>query len=354
MFTPKDKLAEWFECYVRLLELNVWTQTNLESANWDESKRQWTVHLKRKKADGTVEERTLHPHHIIQATGHSGEMKMPQIKGMDEFKGDRLCHSSQFKGANSNSNGKKAIVVGCCNSGHDIAQDFYEHGYDVTIVQRSSTYVLSSEQVLEVLLKGLYEEGGPPVEDADLLFMSIPNPMLKRMHVDATKEIRRRDADLISGLEKAGFKIDNGPDESGFFMKYFQRGGGYYIDVGCSQLIIDGKIKVKQGTEIAEVKPHGLLFEDGTELEADEIVFATGYQNMRSTARKIFGDQVADRVKDVWGFDEEGELRTMWRRTGHPGFWFFGGNLALCRYYSRMLALQIKAMEEGIMKYEDP
>ena len=354
VFTPKDKLAEWFECYVRLLELNVWTQTNLESANWDESKRQWTVHLKRKKADGTVEERTLHPHHIIQATGHSGEMKMPQIKGMDEFKGDRLCHSSQFKGANSNHNGKKAIVVGCCNSGHDIAQDFYEHGYDVTIVQRSSTYVLSSEQVLEVLLKGLYEEGGPPVEDADLLFMSIPNPMLKRMHVDATKEIRRRDADLISGLEKAGFKIDNGPDESGFFMKYFQRGGGYYIDVGCSQLIIDGKIKVKQGVEIAEVKPHGLLFEDGTELEADEIVFATGYQNMRSTARKIFGDQVADRVKDVWGFDEEGELRTMWRRTGHPGFWFFGGNLALCRYYSRMLALQIKAMEEGIMKYEDP
>lgn len=184
--------------------------------------------------------------------------------------------------------------------------------------------------------------------------MSIPNPMLKRMHVDATIEISRRDADLIAGLQKAGFKTDTGPDDSGVFMKYFQRGGGYYIDVGCSQLIIDGKIKVKQGSEISEVKEHGLLFEDGTELEADEIVFATGYQNMRSTARKIFGDEVADRTKDVWGFDEEGELRTIWRRTGHPGFWFFGGNLALCRYFSRMLAIQIKAMEEGIMKYEDP
>ena len=75
-------------------------------------------------------------------------------------------------------------------------------------------------------------------------------------------------------------------------MKYFQRGGGYYIDVGASQLIIDGKIKIKQGQEIAEVKPHGLLFADGSELEADEIVFATGYQNMRGTARKIFGDEV--------------------------------------------------------------
>ena len=353
IFTPKDKLAEWFEAYAKLLELNVWTQTNLESASWDGSKRQWTVNLERKKADGTTEKRTLHPRHVVQATGHSGEMSFPQIKGMEDFKGDRLCHSSQFKGANSNSAGKKAVVVGCCNSGHDIAQDFYEHGYDVTIVQRSSTYVMSSKAGLDVLLGGLYEEGGPDTEDADLLFMSIPNAMLKRLHVDATKEIKKRDAELLAGLEKAGFKLDSGPDEAGFFMKYFQRGGGYYIDVGASQLIIDGKIKVKQGQEITEVKPHGLLFTDGTLLEADEIVFATGYQNMRGTARKIFGDEIADQLNAVWGFDNEGELRTMWRKTGHPGFWFFGGNLALCRYYSRMLALQIKAMEEGIMKYED-
>ena len=354
IFTPKDKLAEWFEAYAKLLELNVWTQTNLESASWDGSKRQWTVNLERKKADGTTEKRTLHPRHVIQATGHSGEMSFPQINGMEGFKGDRLCHSSQFKGANSNSKGKKAIVVGCCNSGHDIAQDFYEHGYDVTIVQRSSTYVMSSKAGLDVLLGGLYEEGGPDTEDADLIFMSIPNAMLKRLHVDATKEIKKRDAELLAGLERAGFKLDDGPDEAGFFMKYFQRGGGYYIDVGASQLIIDGKIKVKQGQEITEVKPHGLLFTDGTELEADEIVFATGYQNMRGTARKIFGDEIADQLNAVWGFDNEGELRTMWRKTGHPGFWFFGGNLALCRYFSRMLALQIKAMEEGIMKYEDP
>lgn len=298
VFTPKDKLAEWFESYAKLLELNVWTQTNLTSADWDANKRQWTVNLERKKADGTLEKRTLHPRHVIQATGHSGEMKMPEIKGMENFKGE-LCHSSLFKGAKSNSKGKKAVVVGCCNSGHDISQDFYEHGYDVTIVQRSSTHVMSSKHGLDVLLEGLYEEGGPPTEDADLIFMSIPNPMLKRMHIDATAEIARRDKDMREGLAKAGFKLDDGPDGSGFFMKYFQRGGGYYIDVGCSQLIIDGKIKVKQGQEIAEVKEHGLLFADGSELEADVIVFATGYQNMRGTARKIFGDEIADQVKDV-------------------------------------------------------
>lgn len=136
-------------------------------------------------------------------------------------------------------------------------------------------------------------------------------------------------------------------------VKYFQRGGGYYIDVGASQLIIDGKIKVKHGQEITEILPHGMRFADGSELDADEIVFATGYKNMRTQARSIFGDEVADKVGDVWGFDEEGEFRTLWRKSGHPGFWFFGGNLALCRYWSRMLALQIKALEEGICGYGD-
>lgn len=182
--------------------------------------------------------------------------------------------------------------------------------------------------------------------------MSTPNAVGARLKVDNTKEINRRDATLLRALQAAGFALDNGPEGAGLFTKYLHRGGGYYIDVGASQLIADGKIKIKQGQEIERVNPHSLTFSDGSELEADEVVFATGYQNMRETARKIFGDELADRVKDVWGFDEEGETRTMWRRTGHPGFWFFGGNLALCRFYSRLLALQIKALEVGLMEYD--
>ena len=183
--------------------------------------------------------------------------------------------------------------------------------------------------------------------------MSIPNPVIARMSVDSAKEMNRRDAPIIQGLTAAGFALDNGPDSAGIFMKYLHRGGGYYIDVGASQMIADGRIKVKQGQEIERINAHSITFADGSELEADEIVFATGFQNMRETARKIFGNELADRVKDVWGFNEEGEIRTMWRRTGHPGFWFFGGNLALCRFFSRLLALQIKGMEVGLMKYED-
>jgi len=239
------------------------------------------------------------------------------------------------------------------------------------MIQRSSTCVISSKAILDIGLAGLYDEQGPPVEDADVAFWSIPSSVLKSIHQDVNALQNKHDEKLLAGLEKAGFKLDQGPDGSGLFMKYFQRGGGYYIDVGASQLIIDGKIKIKQGQEIAEILPNGLKFADGSELPADEIVFATGYKNMRTQARSIFGAELADQVQDVWGFDEEGEIRTIvsfpqdnqmkrllsssiqWRKTGHPGFWFFGGNLALCRYWSRMIALQIKGLEEGICKYDD-
>ncbi|KAL6241398.1 hypothetical protein RBB50_011662 [Rhinocladiella similis] len=352
IFTPKDKLAEWFDSYAKLLELNVWVQTTLESTSWDESKKEWTVKVKRTKLDGSTESRTLHPKQVIQATGHSGKKNFPShIKGLSDFKGDVLCHSSEFKGARIDGKGKKAVVVGSCNSGHDIAQDFYEKGYDVTLVQRSTTCVISSEAITEIGLKGVYSEDGPPVDDADMWLHSLPSEVLKALQVNITAAQAEFDKKTLDGLTKAGFKLDRGPEDAGLFMKYFQRGGGYYIDVGGSQLIIDGKIKIKQGQEIEEVLPRGLRFADGSELEADEIIFATGYSNMRTQAREIFGDELADRVGDIWGYDAEGEMRTIWRKSGHPGFWFMGGNLALCRYYSKVLALQIKGLLEGLYKY---
>ncbi|KAJ4387398.1 hypothetical protein N0V93_007989 [Gnomoniopsis smithogilvyi] len=348
IFTPKDKLADFFESYAKLLELNVWTRTTIEGGSWNDATKQWTITLKRVLLDGKTETRTLHPRHVILSTGHSGKANLPSIPGAESFRGSLLSHSSFFPGAKPNSAGKKAIVIGACNSAHDICQDYFENGYDVTMVQRSSTCVVSSKSILDGN-KGLFEEGGPPTEDADLMSWSLPIEVLKAVHVENTRKQQIADGETLTGLTKAGFKLDRGPDECGLSIKYFQRGGGYYIDVGASQLIIDGKIKVKQGQEVAEVLPGGLRFADGSELEADEIVFATGYQNMRTQAQGIFGDKVSERLKDVWGIGEDGEFRALWKQSGHPGFWYHGGNLAICRYYSKVLALQIKAQLEGLV-----
>lgn len=353
IFTPKDKLAEFFESYATLLELNVWTRTELVSTKWDEEKQRWTVVVKRRREDKTIETREFHPRHIIQATGHSGKKNMPNFKGIESFMGDRICHSSEFSGAREGREGKKAVVVGSCNSAHDIAQDFLEKGYDITMVQRSSTCVVSSRSITDIGNKDTYDENSPPADDADIIVHSKPTSVLKSDHVGVAKAQSDADKETLDGLAKAGFKVDNGPDGAGLFLKYFQRGGGYYIDVGASKLIAEGKIKVKHGQEIAEILPRGIRFADGSELEADEIVFATGYDNMRSQTRITFGDEVADRIGDVWGYNEEGEMRTIWQRSGHPGFWLHGGNLALCRYYSNFLALQIKALEEGVAKYTE-
>ncbi|BFZ59121.1 hypothetical protein YB2330_000123 [Saitoella coloradoensis] len=342
VFTPKDKLGDWFESYAKAMELNVWTQTPFQSAEYDEASKTWTCTVKR--PDGSI--RTLKPKHVVLATGHSGEANIPKFPGQEKFKG-RLVHSSQHT-TGKDFTGKKAVVVGCCNSGHDIAHDFYEQGADVTIVQRSSTYVMTSKNGLAELFRGLYDENGPPTEDADIMFSSTPNPLHADLHQHVTRRIADLDKDLLDGLQKAGFKLDFGDDGSGFLMKYFRRGGGYYLDVGASNLIAEGKIKVKQGVEIERFDEKGIIFKDGSRLDADIVVLATGYQNMRTTARRLLGDKVADRCNEVWGMDEEGELKTMWRSSGHPRFYFMGGNLALCRFFSKRLALQIKAQEEGL------
>ncbi|KAI6780916.1 indole-3-pyruvate monooxygenase-like protein [Emericellopsis cladophorae] len=350
VFTPKDKLADFFEAYAKLLELDAWTSTELVKTEWDAATKTWSVTVKRAKADGTSETRTLHPKHLIQATGHSGKKNVPDLPGAADFQGHRLCHSSEFPGARQDGQGKKAVVVGSCNSAHDIAQDFLEKGYDVTIVQRSSTHVVSSKGITDISNKDLYCEGGPPVDDADMLVHGLPTSVLKAAERATRRKHEELDSEMLAGLAKAGFKVDKGPDDAGLMFKYLQRGGGYYIDVGASALIASGDIKVKQGQEIARVLPNGLQFADGSTLEADEIVLATGYQNMRTQTRLMFGDHVADKVDEVWGLNEEGEFRTIWQHSGHPGFWFHGGNLALCRYYSKLLALQIMGLEAGLYK----
>lgn len=344
VFTPKDKLAAWFEAYASAMELNVWTGTDLLGGDFSDDTGRWTVQVRR--ADGS--QQTLHPRHVVLATGMSGVPYVPDIPGREDFQGE-IAHSAWHSGAQPWA-GRRAVVVGTGNSGHDIAHEFHEYGADTTIVQRSSTYIMSSRHGIDVLFAGLYEEGGPPTEDADLIFAAIPYPLLAEVHAGATEEIARRDADLLERLEQAGFALDFGDDGSGLFMKYLRRGGGYYIDVGASDLIADGSIKVKQGVEISRFTPEGLEFEDGSTLPADIVVLATGYQNMRESARALFGDDVADRVTPVWGIGGDGELRTMWRRSGHPGLWFMGGNLHQARHYSKMLALQIKAVEEGLIE----
>ncbi|KAF2202246.1 putative flavin-containing monooxygenase YUCCA3 [Delitschia confertaspora ATCC 74209] len=351
VFTPKDKLGDWFEAYASLMELNVWLSTTVKSASYSDSDKKWTITVQRREGS----ERSLHSNHIVFCTGHSGEPKIPSFPGQTIFKGT-VYHGSEHRDAtahhstSSNLNHKNVVIVGTGNSGHDIAQNYYEAGSkSVTMLQRSGTYVIQANKGLFMMHEGLYDENGPPTEDADVYGQSLPNAVQFALNVKMTNKIREAEKFNIEGLLKAGFKLDFGHDGSGIWRKYIQRGGGYYIDVGASQLIIDGKIKVVQSSGgIKGLDEGAVVLADGRRVEADVVVLATGYDNMRTSVGKILGEEVMERCRNVWDLDREGEVNAMWRPSGHPRFWFCGGSLALCRIYSKFLALQIKAVEMGL------
>src|ERR1700731_2904512 len=339
-YIPKDKLANWFEAYVEALELNFWTETEFEGGSYDEKQGRWTVTLRR--ADGS--QRTMHPRHVVMATGVSGIPNLPDIAGLKNFTGTVL-HSSQY-GDGEVWQGKKALVIGTGNSGHDIAQDLHSSGAEVTLVQRSPTLITNIEPSAQ-LAYAAYNEG--TLEDNDLIATSMPLPLAKKSHQSITELSKELDKDLLDGLRRKGFKLDYGEDGTGWQFKYLTRGGGYYFNVGCSDLVARGEIGLRQFSDIESFIAEGARMKSGEMLRADLIVLATGYQRQEHLVRKLFGAAVADRVGPIWGFGEDQELRNMYLRTAQPGLWFIAGSLAQCRINSKYLALQIKAIEEGLL-----
>jgi putative flavoprotein involved in K+ transport len=353
VFSPKDKIGDWLEMYTKVMELNYWTSTTAKKATWDDKTREWTVVVER---DG--KEIVLKPKQLVFATGMSAKPNMPKFKGMERFKGDQH-HSSQHPGPDGYK-GKKVVVIGSNNSAHDICAALYESGVDVTMIQRSSTHIVRSASLMEVGLGDLYSEravqSGMTTAKADLIFASLPYKILHTFQIPVYEKIKEMDAGFYKGLEKAGFQLDWGPDGSGLFMKYLRRGSGYYIDVGASQLIIDGKIKLVNG-QVEEIEEHGVKLADGRRVPADVIVYATGYSSMNGWVADLCGLEMADRVGKVWGLGSdtpkdpgpwEGEQRNMWKPTQQEGLWFHGGNLHQSRHYSQFLSLQLKARKEGI------
>jgi len=341
VYIPKDKLANWFESYVEAMELNFWTDHELVAGTFDDKNAQWRVTLRQR--DGT--ERVMRPRHLIFATGVSSIPYTPDLPGLETFSGVKV-HSGDFKNA-ERWKGRKALVLGTGTSGHDVAQELHAHGAQVTMIQRSKTHVVSLKEAQSVY--AIYSEG-IPFDDCDLLATSFPYPVLRRSYQLSTAKGRKVDDTLIKALEARGFNTWLGEDETGFQMMYLRRGGGYYFNVGCSELIISGAIGLLQYADIATFVPEGARLRDGSIVPAELLVLATGYRNQQETVRRYLGDDIADRIGPVWGFDEGGELCNMWRRTAQPGLWFTAGSLAQCRIFSRYLALQIKALEEGLLQ----
>jgi cation diffusion facilitator CzcD-associated flavoprotein CzcO len=340
-FVPKDKLAGWLEYYAEAMELNVWTSTSFAGASWDEATGRWTVRLEQPDGPG----REVQTAQLVLASGAvSGPPKMPALPGLGGFRG-QVMHSTDFTSGTA-WQGKRAVVVGTGNSGHDVAQDLFSNGAEVTMIQRGPTCVVSLVPS-GTMVYAIYSEG--PAEDIDLITAAIPYPVLQDAYQWLTRKTCALDADLLGRLHAAGFRTDFCEDNTGFHMKYLRQGGGYYINVGCSDLIADRKIGLVQAADLETFTADGLRLRDGSEISGDLVVLATGYENQRESIRRLLGDEVADRVGPVWDHDDEGFMNGMWKRTGQPGLWLMGGALMEGRLWSRFLALQIRADLQGML-----
>ncbi|MBD3925012.1 NAD(P)/FAD-dependent oxidoreductase [Nocardioides cavernae] len=353
VFAPKDKVGDWLESYVKVMEVPYWSSTVATSATWSDETQEWTVEVEREGKP-----LTLRPQQLVFATGMSGKPRIPDVPGTDVFRGD-VHHSSAHPGPDAYA-GKKAVVIGSNNSSFDICGALWEHDADVTMVQRSSTHIVKSSSLMEIGLGDLYSEralaAGVTTEKADLIFASLPYRILHTFQIPAYEAMAEQDKDFYDRLEKSGFRHDWGDDGSGLFMKYLRRGSGYYIDVGAAELVANGDVHLVQG-QIDRLTEDAVVLEDGTTLPADLVVFATGYNSMNGWVADLVDQETADRLGKCWGLGSEttkdpgpweGEQRNMWKPTQVDHLWMHGGNLHQSRHYSLYLALQLKARHEGI------
>jgi putative flavoprotein involved in K+ transport len=340
----KDRLGNWLETYANVLDINVWTKTEVVGGSYDGASGQWSISLR-----CGDEQKIVRPRYVVAATGLNGRPKLPELDGMDEFAGE-IVHSSAFTDAKDHSGIENALVVGTGSSAFDIAQDLFEQraASHITMLQRSSTYVISTYDGLATLLEAF--SGPMPPEDLDLLATATPFPAMIEMNKQfGAPAIAELDRELLEGLERAGFETNL----RGLFSSPLEKPNGpYYIDQGGCRLIVDGDVAVKRGS-LAGFTRDAAVLADGTKLPADLVVLATGYHGLRETIRDMFGDPVADRIDPILGIDtDRNELSGLWYESGQPGLWVHAGGLGFARLYSRLVALQIKAYELGLLTHE--
>lgn len=348
IYTPKDKLGDFLEAYAKIMELNIWNSTEFTAASYDDDRKHWEVTVLR---DGKPTK--LQPAHIVMAVGNAGFPRKPDFVGASDFAGEQY-HSSEYT-SGEGFVGKKVVVIGANNSAHDICADLVEHGIQPTMIQRSSTLVLrgsTNSKMARPLYSEEAVEQGLTTERADFLNASMPMRMSEQVQKQIWTQVAEADADFYASLTQAGFQLDFGEDGTGLFMKYLRTASGYYIDVGASAMVADGRIALKSGVGVERIDKNALVLSDGSEIPADVIIYATGFGSMEQWVKRLISPDVADKIGPCWGYGSgttgdpgpwEGEIRNMWKPTAQEGLWFHGGNLQQSRFYSHYLGLQLKA-----------
>jgi putative flavoprotein involved in K+ transport len=342
-YPPKDKFAEWFEAYVSSLDLAFWTSTEFLRGSYDEQAKLWTADLR--LSDGSI--RQLHPRHLIIATGSAEIPRVPALPGLDEFEGD-VRHVAEFR-SGTEYEGQNVLVVGVGTSAHDAALDIVTYGHgQATMLQRSPVIIVNLPTAN--LQYGDFNDRSVPTDLVDIRAMAtLIYPLMLEKLREVTIHGNQLDSELHKGLKAAGLRLTDGEDGTGWHMRFFKTGGGYYINVGASEAIIAGQIKIRQFSDIERFVKNGVLLKSGEVLPFDAVILATGYEDPQVGIERYFGKDIADRVGKVVGFDPGGEFCVSSKPLPQEALWIMYGGIAHARWYAPLLAMQIGAELKGVV-----
>ncbi|KAH8664907.1 hypothetical protein BGZ61DRAFT_367151 [Ilyonectria robusta] len=357
VFMPAPQLARFLQSYADIMDLNIWTKSEIDGRNavYDEEQGRWTVSVTRE--DGT--KRVLHPRHLMIATGISGTLpSIPKVPGMAEFEknGGLVVHSSRHR-TGPDWKGKKCIVVGAATSAHDISYELSEKGCEVTMIQRSATHVMSVEKSVRHFFRSrelTNRRGGLPVELLDQTnFLRHPFPVEYELLPRGQTKARELDRDLLESLKKVGYRLHDGYHGGGAYSMFLFDQGGFYWDTGCCQLIADKTVRLVH-SEIDRFTKDGVVYKDSTSQEADVVIFATGYMNSKGAIQALMGDEMAKKCHERWEkgnaffLGPEGESIINYCPLPQKGLYSMFHQFSFTRFQSARLALRIKAEELGI------
>ncbi|KAF4629510.1 hypothetical protein G7Y89_g8635 [Cudoniella acicularis] len=345
----RDELANQVKRFADEFRIHVLHRTTVKATAYDNESGSWALQLLCDKAEKTVSCK-----HLVLATGVGFQGPyMPELLGVGQYEGVNI-HSTNYKSASllAEQGVQSALVIGSANTAFDIMEDCYNAELRTTMVQRSPTYVIPMSYLLHPEGLGVYDY--VPAEIGDAITQAGPlavgGPLLGLTHA----KLAAAETDRYAGLAKAGFQVTN-CTQSDLVAHLLERCGGHFVDMGTGvELLATKKVGIKSGVSPESYTASGLKFGDGSTLDADAIIWCTGFgdADVRQGVSSILGDgaeAIQNKMEATWGVDAEGEVRGLWKRHADvDNFWVMGGGTAQHRWYSKVVALQIKGALEGI------
>ncbi|KIW19447.1 hypothetical protein PV08_00019 [Exophiala spinifera] len=336
VLVPTQRIASAHKAWAEKYGIKAQTSTCVNKATWDEERQRWIVHATSHGEKITLISKNL----VICIGGGSSTPYLPawaQPKQVlaSQFSGT-IIHSKDYRNCHAWA-GQRGVVVGTANTGHDMAEDMVKAGMHTTMIQRNPTFVMPVEWLHAGMIAD-YNQNKDSAR-ADREAFTYPYKITREIIKGTVRQLIDKNPERFDALERAGFKVERYGD---IINNIFVRLGGHYVDTGASARIAAGQIKMNTQS-IKSLTKDGLLFEDGSELKADLIVLATGFEhNFRKQTEQILGP-IADQIDDYWGIDREGEIRALAKPAGHPNLYYLGGDTRMARFFSRFVALLVQA-----------